>query len=105
MMAALVIASYTYPIWGLALLYFVANRLAPSGSWPRRIALSGLVAAACTALLAPVRWGTQGFAFVTPWPVLLIDPHHVTFAWPFALGVAVIGFLVALLNGRRSAKQ
>jgi hypothetical protein len=103
-MAALVIASYTYPIWGLVLLFLLAKRLAPSGPWPRRIAQSGLVAAGCALLFAPVAWGTQGFAFIAPWPLVFFDPKHVSFAWPFALGPAIIAFSVSVLNGKSSPR-
>ena len=104
-MAALVIASYTYPVWGLALLFWVASRLAPSGPWPRRLALSSLVAAGCSVLFTPVGWGTQGFAFVAPWPMAIFDPGHASFIWPSAVGVAIIAFMVALLNGKPSKEQ
>jgi hypothetical protein len=101
-MAALVIASYTYPIWGLVLVFLVATRFAPVGSVAQRLLRSSLVSLGCTCLFASVAWGSQGFAFIAPWSMLLVDPENVTFHWPFAAGVAVASFLIAFLNGKRS---
>ena len=104
MMTVLMLGLFTYPLWGLALLFLFCRRLAAHGSMARRLAVANVVAALATSLFTPVTWGAEGFALFAPWPMALFDPKHSAFLWELSACVFVIAFVINLSSGRALSK-
>lgn len=95
---------FTYPLWGLVLLFLFCRRLGTHGSMKRRLAVAFVVAGLATALFTPVTWGAEGFALFAPWPMAIFEPKHSAFLWEVAACVFVIAFVINLLSGRALPK-
>lgn len=104
MVTVLMLGLFTYPLWGLAVLFLLCRRLAAHGSMTRRLAVAFVVAGLVMALFTLVTWGTEGFALFAPWPTALFEPKHSAFLWELAACVFVIAFVINLLSGRASPK-
>ena len=104
-MSVLVLALFTYPIWGLALLFLFCRKLAPHGLMARRVLLASAVSALATVIFTPVTWGTEGFALLAPWPVAVVEPEHAAFLWELAAFVFVIAITMSLLSSRASPRH
>jgi hypothetical protein len=102
MLSALFLAAFTYPFWGLALLFlfckWAISKFGPGASTFRRVVLVSPIAAL---LFSPVVFGTEGFAMLPHWSMALIDPRHSGFYFPLLLATLLISVVICFLVGRR----
>ena len=99
MLSVFFLAMFLYPIWGVALLVLLCIWLRVYGSYVKRLFVSFLVAILGATLFTPAVWGTEGFAFMPPWPVVFIDPRHSQFFWQFGAATFVLAGLVNFFSG------